>query len=168
MTPNNTSDEFPRPPLSFTDKAGRDIEIRAFEPTDSEALLEMYADFSMSDRAQGLPPVREDDIREWLDVLAEGVAVIAWHGEQAVGHATLLDCGDGTHELTIFVHQDYQLVGIGSRLIAVLLGAGQAVDVEHVWLSVERSNHVAMNLYRKVGFETSIGQGLEHEMEREL
>jgi len=163
---------FDRPPLTFTDHDDREIAIRA--GFDRDALAEMYADFSPESRAQGLPPVGERRIDEWLDILKEGVNVIAFHedrdegGRIAVGHACLLDCGDGTSELTIFVHQDYQLAGIGSRLIRGLLGEGQSQGVERVWLSVERSNHVAMNLYRSVGFETSSAAGIEHEMDLEL
>jgi GNAT superfamily N-acetyltransferase len=157
---------FQRPPHEFVDKSGREITIRT--PADRDALAAMYVEFDSSDRAQGLPPVGEDRIRDWLDVLDAGIEVVAVHGDNTVGHATLLDCGDGTHELTIFVHADYQLSGIGSQLIRCLLGAGQRGGVDHVWLSVERSNHVAMNLYRKVGFETTSGSGLEHEMELDL
>jgi len=163
---------FARPLLTFTDHDGREIAIRT--GFDRDALAEMYADFSPESRAQGLPPMGERRIVEWLDILDDGINVIAFHedrdeGERiAVGHACLLDCGDGTSELTIFVHQDYQLAGIGSRLIRGLLGEGQAHGVERVWLSVERSNHVAMNLYRSVGFETSSAAGIEHEMDLSL
>lgn len=183
---------FPRPPRSFTDKEGRAIEIRADE-FPQEALVEMYGDFASEERAQGLPPTTEERTREWLDVLEEGLNVIAWHVgaetanqpssetaetagrsagqtglERAIGHAVLLDCGDGTHELTIFVHHEYQLAGIGSRLVRTLLGYGQDHGVERVWLTVQRSNHVAMNLYRSVGFETINESGVEHEMELDL
>lgn len=169
MPPDDQSQEtqFQRPPHTFTDRAEREITIRRFDQ-DIDSLVSMYERFETADRSQGLPPVREDAIRRWLDVLAEGISVVAWHGERAVGHATLLDCGDGTHELTIFVASSYQLAGIGSQLIRCLLGAGQQAGVEAVWLSVERSNHVAMNLYRSVGFETTSGSGLEHEMELSL
>jgi GNAT superfamily N-acetyltransferase len=169
--PDETGQRFPCPPSRFTDYDDRAIEIRAEFPRD--ALAEMYDDFDPSSRAQGLPPVGERRIQEWLDVLEEGVNVVAIHVNEtgpdpAVGHACLLDCGDGTAELTIFVHQDYQLAGIGSRLIRGLLGAGQENGIERVWLTVERSNHVAMNLYRSVGFETSSAAGIEHEMELQL
>jgi len=163
---------FDRPPLTFTDYDDREIAIRA--GFTREALGEMYADFAPDSRAQGLPPMGERRIGEWLDVLEDGVNVVAFHENRAdgdpvaVGHACLLDCGDGTSELTIFVHHDYQLAGIGSRLIRGLLGEGQARGVERVWLTVERSNHVAMNLYRSVGFETSSAAGIEHEMELPL
>lgn len=167
---------FPRPPQSCTDREGRSIEIRAGFPR--AALVSMYLDFDPESRAQGLPPATEDRIENWLDVLEEGINVVAWDVDPpadcwddddcAVGHACLLDCGDGTSELTIFVHQDYQLAGIGSRLIRTLLGAGQAGGIDHVWLTVERSNHVAMNLYRSVGFETTSAAGIEHEMETDI
>lgn len=167
----------------------------------------MYETFSSASRAQGLPPVGDQQIQEWLDVLAEGLNVVAWdvdaepadqpasedaepadqpvsedaeaadqpasgveagQTERAVGHACLLDCGDGTFELSIFVHQDYQLAGIGSRLIRGLLGFGQEQGVKRVWLTVERSNHIAMSLYRSVGFESASAAGIEHEMELQL
>lgn len=158
---------FPSPPQTFTDKEGREIEIREFE-SDQESLVAMYDDFPPEDRAQGLPPVGERQIRDWIDILADGIAVVAWHEDDAVGHATLLSCGDDTFELTIFVHHDYQLAGIGSQLIRTLLGLGQEFGVERVWLSVQRSNHVAMNLYKSVGFETTSCDGLEHEMEMSI
>lgn len=183
MSQNESDDSesrYPRPPLEFTDYDERRIEIRGGCPRD--VLVEMYEDYAPECRAQGLPPVGEQRINEWLDVLEEGMNVVAFHvagettdeppsenrREVAVGHACLLDCGDGRAELTIFVHQDYQLAGIGSRLIRVLLGHGQSLGVEEVWLTVERSNHVAMNLYRSVGFETSNAAGIEHEMELTL
>lgn len=169
MVPDDQSQhgQFQRPPQTFTDRADREITIRRFDD-DIDSLMSMYERFETADRSQGLPPVREDAIQRWLEVLAEGISVVAWDSERAVGHATLLSCGDGTHELTIFVDSEYQLAGIGSQLIRCLLGAGQKAGVEAVWLSVERSNHVAMNLYRSVGFETTSSAGLEHEMELSL
>ncbi|MFB6074284.1 MAG: N-acetyltransferase family protein [Haloarculaceae archaeon] len=159
--------EFRPPPLSFTDAEGREIAVRrATDPVD--ALAAMYDEYEPEERAQGLPPLRAPDRRDWIeDLLASGLNLVAWHGDRAVGHAALLPYDD-TAELVIFVHPDYQQVGIGSRLIRALLAAGQADGIGHVWLSVQRDNHVAMNLYRSVGFETTNRDRLEHEMERSL
>ncbi|WP_135828097.1 GNAT family N-acetyltransferase [Halorussus halobius] len=161
--PDEPAGPFPEPPVSFADREDRDVAVRPYEDADFEPLVEMYADFDPADRAQGIPPATESRIRDWLEVLLEGLNVVAWHGDRAVGHATLVPDEDA-YELAIFVHQDYQRAGIGSELIRVLLGHGQANDVEKVWLTVERWNHAAVNLYESVGFETSGAESFEMEM----
>ena len=174
--PEAVAGEFPTPPVSFTDGDGRDVEVRAFEEADDEAaatavvdaLVAMYDDFDPADRAQGVPPVGEDRVRDWLETLLEqdGFDVVAWHGDEVAGHATLVpdDDDDGTYELAIFVHQSFQGAGIGTRLIEALLGHAQANGAKLVWLSVERWNRPAVALYEKVGFETASAESFEMEM----
>ena len=159
--------EFPRPPFEFEDREGREVRITTHDgPMDP--LVEMYLDFTAPSRAQGLPPRKEPQVRSWLDtLLGEGLNVVVWHEDSAVGHAVLMPF-DGMAELAIFVHPDYQGAGIGSKLIRVLLGYGQAEDVGTVWLAVEHTNRVAMNLYESVGFEKTVEDAHEHEMELEL
>jgi len=167
--PETVSEEFPEPPVSFTDGEGRTVEVRVFEDSDAEGvdeLVAMYDDFDPADRAQGVPPVGEDRVREWLETLLEqdGFNVVAWHGDAVAGHATLVPDDETTYELAIFVHQSYQGAGIGTRLIEALLGYAQANGAELVWLSVERWNRPAVALYEKVGFETASAESFEMEM----
>lgn len=185
--PDEVAREFERPPIEFTDGEGREITIRTYgdevpdgdggpsERTieeigaETNALFRMYVAFDPADRAQGIPPTRESQIREWLEtVLGGGCDVLAWHEDECVGHATLVPDCEGAYELAIFVVSEYQRAGIGSRLMEGLLGHGQAEGVERVWLTVERWNEVAMALYRKVGFETSDTESFELEMSLRL
>ncbi|MFB6267406.1 MAG: N-acetyltransferase family protein [Halodesulfurarchaeum sp.] len=163
--PEEVSGPFPSPPRSVTDGDGREIEIVAYDG-DREALIRMYDDFDPADRAQGIPPVGRERIDDWLDhLLGEGsFNVVAVHEDRVVGHATLVGDEEGAFELAIFVHQDYQGAGIGTELLEALLGYGAENGVERVWLTVERWNRPAINLYKKVGFETSDAQSFEHEM----
>ena len=165
--PDAVADQFPPPPTAFTDREDREIEIRPYEGDDAarEALVEMYDAFDPSDRAQGIPPGGEKRIREWLDAIlgSDCYNVVAWCGDDAAGHATLVPDGDA-YELAIFVHQEYQRAGIGTRLIRGLLGYGQANGVRKVWLTVERWNRAAVSLYKKIGFETSDAESFELEM----
>lgn len=163
--PEEAAGPFPEPPIEMTDEAGRSIEIEAFDGN-REGLVGMYDEFDPAERAQGIPPVGEAAIRDWLEHLLEGDCynVIARHGAAIVGHATLVGDEAGAYELAIFVHQDYQGEGIGTRLLKALLGHAAADGVEYVWLTVERWNKPAIYLYRKVGFE---GTGAE-DFEREL
>lgn len=164
--PETAAGPFPVPPSRFTDREGREITIRPYEDDDHESLVAMYADFDPSDRAQGIPPSGEERVRGWLETLLEDDSynVVAVHGDDVVGHATLVPDGSGAYELAIFVHQSYQRAGIGKQLIRGLLGHGADDGVEKVWLSVERWNRAAVGLYRDVGFQTCDSQRFEQEM----
>lgn len=163
---------FDPPPRSFEDAEGRRIDLRVADDDDEErvdSLVEMYDDFDSEERAQGLPPVGESRIRGWLSTLFEGGGhnVVAFHGDRAVGHATLVP-DDEAYELAIFVHQPYQGAGIGTALMEALLRHAAEAGVERVWLTVERWNHAAVGLYEKLGFERTNGGGFVLEMEATL
>jgi len=166
--PDTVSGPFETPPVKFDDRESRPIEIQPYDSSDAEfdALVEMYAKFDPSDRAQGIPPGEEPRIRTWLEsILADDcLNVIAWDGETAAGHSTLVPDGDEDYELAIFVLQGYQQAGIGTHLIESLLGYGNEHDICKVWLTVERWNHPAVSLYEKVGFETTGAESFELEM----
>ena len=165
--PDESSGPFERPPVEFEDRDGREITIEVFDDSDDqrEALVEMYLDFDPADRAQGIPPGRENRIRDWLDTITSGDCynVVAWDGDDAIGHATLVPDGDD-YELAIFVLQSHQRAGIGTRLLRALLGYGASEGIEKVWLTVERWNRAAVSLYKKIGFETSDAESFELEM----
>ncbi|WP_138004644.1 GNAT family N-acetyltransferase [Halalkalirubrum salinum] len=165
--PTEPTEGFETPPVSFTDRTGRTITIRPYDGTDSafETLVEMYEAFDPADRAQGIPPGQEPQIRSWLETILGNncLNIIAWDGGTAAGHATLVPDGDA-YELAIFVLQAYQEAGIGTHLIEALLGHGAANGIEKVWLTVERWNRPAVGLYKKVGFETSNAESFELEM----
>jgi len=164
--PDEPAGEFPRPPATATDQDGREIEIRAAGAKQEDELIDMYRDFHPEDRAQGIPPIREEPLRDWLDVLLEAdcLNVVAFHGDDAVGHATLVPDERDEYELAIFVLRPYQGAGIGTRLVEHLLGHAQAAGIERVWLTVERWNDPAIALYEKVGFETTSSESFEMEM----
>lgn len=168
--PDEPAGPFPSPPIEFTDREDRTIEVRTYdsEGPDEQALVDMYVAFDPADRAQGIPPTGESAIRSWLDhILDDGLNVIAWHGDQAAGHATLVPQGEA-YELAIFVLQEYQEAGIGTNLIEGLLGYGEDEGVEKVWLTVERWNTPAVSLYKKIGFEISNSESFELEMSLRL
>jgi GNAT superfamily N-acetyltransferase len=166
MTPRQYPDDpagpFPTPPDRFTDSEKRSIDIERFDD-ELTPLIEMYDAFDPADRAQGIPPTGRTQVREWLESLVEdGLNLVAWHDDQAVGHALLVpDRGNDAWELAIFVDQSYQGAGVGSRLIRLLLGAAAEDGIERVWLSVERWNHPAIGLYESVGFERASTESFE-------
>jgi len=163
--PEEPAGEFPEPPREIVDDEGRDVGIRAMAEDDPESLVEMYLEFSPEDRAQGIPPVGADDIREWLGNVraSDCYNVLARHGS-LVGHAMLVGDGTGGYELAIFVLQAYQGSRIGTELVRTVLGMAQADGVERVWLTVERWNEPAIRLYETIGFERTGSENFELEM----
>lgn len=156
------------PPITFVDHEGREIDLRTYGegPVDGEyeAVVEMYRAFDPQFRTLGIPPVGEPAIRAWQDAILAGHCVLAWHGERVVGQAVLVEDGTGSHELAIFLHQDYHGAGIGTRLTEALLSYGRERGVTRVWLLVEGVNRPAVNLYHDVGFAVSDRVGSEVEM----
>jgi ribosomal protein S18 acetylase RimI-like enzyme len=159
-------EDFPTPPQRITDKERRRIKLERATEDDFDDLLDMYVDFAPEDRAQGIPPSGEESIMSWLEVVMddESLNVIAWHRRNAVGHAMLVDDGDGSYEVAIFIVQDYQDAGIGTELLRTTLGAAQKRGIDRVWLSVERWNSPAISLYDKLGFERVDNASFEIEM----
>jgi ribosomal protein S18 acetylase RimI-like enzyme len=164
--PDEAVGGFPTPPLTFTDAEDREITIQRGDNDIIHDLRRMYLHFDPEDRAQGIPPVREAAIEDWLDdvVTEDCLSVVAYHEDDAVGHAMLVPNGDGSYELAIFVLREYQGARIGTELVQSLLGCGQEADIHEVWLTVERWNDPAVRLYEKVGFETTDSQSFELEM----
>lgn len=163
--PDDVAGPYEAPPRESVDRDGRRIDIRRSDDGIDE-LVGMYVGFDPADRAQGIPPIEEDRIREWLGTLVEADAlnVVARHDGAPVGHAMLVPDDDDNYELAIFVLAAYQNAGIGTELIEGLLGAGREAGVERVWLTVERWNKAATALYRKVGFVPTDDGGFELEM----
>ena len=167
--PETKAGPFPRPPEDFTDREDRTIEITLASEVPVERIVDMYADFDPAQRAQGIPPSDPERIEPWIKtVIEEGVHIAASHDSRVVGHAMLVPDGDDAYELAIFVHQEYQQAGIGRSLIEHLLGAGLSAGVERIWLTVERWNVPAIELYRSVGFETVLADRFDIEMAMKL
>ncbi len=167
--PDRVAGPYDPPPSEFEDQEGRRIAVRRYDEG-IEPLLEMYQAFNPEDRAQGIPPANESQIRTWLEQLLEEdcVNVVAYHEERPIGHAILVPDGCRGSELAIFVLREYQGAGIGTELIERLLGAGREAGIERVWLTVERWNSPAIALYRKVGFVSTDDGSFELEMAARL
>ncbi len=156
------------PPLTITDGTGRKIHIRPARDDEFDALVAMYEAFDSSHRAQGIPPLDSRAIEQWLDGLLTGPDVIALHDGRVVGHVSFVPEDSDSHELAIFVHQEYQGAGIGTHLLSAGLDHAATNGVGHVWLTVERRNRRAKRLYRRGGFSTVDPRGAVQRMSRYL
>lgn len=138
------------------DRNGRDLAVKRGDEVDINTLVSLYEAFDIDQRTQGLPPVETHKKREWLATLAgkDGYELVAFDGEQPVGHATIVCSERETYELIIFIHPEYQGVGVGSILTKCLIGIADSAGIDRIWLMTEGSNRAAVGLFRNVGFET--------------
>jgi ribosomal protein S18 acetylase RimI-like enzyme len=157
-----------RPVPTVEDDRGREVQFLPYQERDFDALVRLYRVFDPNQRSQGVPPVGEQDIREWLGQVLDGPSVLAWDGGQVVGHVLFLPDDEGEHELAIFVHQEYQRAGIGSALLETGLEYARGQGVTTVWVSVARGNRAAQRLCRGAGFRFDEPSGLTFRMSRRL
>jgi RimJ/RimL family protein N-acetyltransferase len=141
--------------ITRTDKTGRTFVIGASCAEDFPSVLEMYRVFSPKAASQGLPPEDAETCCGWLKNLFEiGKNFVVWSGETVIGHAASVPDPNGkSGEFIIFVHQDHRNVGIGTELTRFALEKAGALGLDSVWLTVNVTNHVAIKLYKKLGFE---------------
>jgi ribosomal protein S18 acetylase RimI-like enzyme len=152
-------------PIEFSTSDGRALLVRAFDPDDFAALVEMYKGFEPKRVAQGLPPPDVPRIAQWLDRLqTKSRSLLALDGKRVVGHVILCPISEASVEYTIFVHQDYRQRGVGTALTRLALAWVSEVGFADVFLTTELSNVPALNLYRKFGFQTQSVFGDECEM----
>ncbi len=156
------------PPFTITDADGREVHFRPYRESDFGSLVPMYDDFAPTHRAQGIPPLETEEIREWLSSVLGDLHVVAVVDNEIVGHIGFVPDGTGRHELMIFVHQDYQQAGIGSNLMAAGLSHAKQAGVGYVWLSVEKKKRYQQQFYNRAGFSTVNSMGMIHRMSRTI
>lgn len=95
-------------------------------------------------------------VREWLHRLAAGVDATPSGpppGEVVVGMGGFWCAVGEAHISTIAVHPDWRGRKLGEALLSAMLAHGIALGAVEAVLEVRVSNDVAINLYRKYGFE---------------
>jgi ribosomal protein S18 acetylase RimI-like enzyme len=155
----------------FVDAERRTIELVAYREPWFDSLHAMYEGFPGAQRTQGLPPVTASAIEAWLDAVLEGTNVLAVRDGTVVGHVMFVadDADDAdAHELGVFVHQDYQGAGIGTSLLKVGFEHARRAGVDDVWLTVDRSNRRAHELYQRLGFTADVSHARSVRMSRQL
>ncbi|MCX7620436.1 MAG: ribosomal protein S18-alanine N-acetyltransferase [Acidimicrobiales bacterium] len=73
--------------------------------------------------------------------------------QPVVGYAGLLVLEADAHLTTISVDERWRRRGVGERLMWVLIHLARSRECEAVTLEVRESNHPAISMYRKFGFE---------------
>lgn len=152
-------------PVDIQARSGKTFQVREYTLQDFRPLAEMYKSFEPKRVAQGLPPPDLPRIAQWLDRLQQkSRALLIWDGQRVVAHAILCPISDAAVEFTIFVHQAYRCMGLGTGLTRVAVAFCRQCGFAEVMLTTELSNLAALRVYRRVGFLVTSSFGDECEM----
>lgn len=141
--------------MTFIDKKGSPFEVRAYGAEDHSRLENMYDSFSPKAKFQGMPPLKRETRRGWIEKLLDsGENLLAWRDDRVIGHVVVIPdkrVGDG--EFLIFVHQADRNRGVGTQLARSVLERAKNLGLKKIWLMVGAYNFTAIRLYKKCGFE---------------
>jgi len=138
----------------FESKRGDLITIIPYEEKWFTLALQMYDNYKPLGSVQGLPPIDNEKRHQWLQgTINNGTNLLALFEDTVIGHASLFAIPVNWAEYFIFIHQDFQRQGIGTAISYYVIDWAHQEKLSTIWLSVERKNHIAIALYRKVGFK---------------
>jgi ribosomal-protein-alanine N-acetyltransferase len=73
--------------------------------------------------------------------------------DMVIGYGGMWLILDEAHITNIAVHPDYRRQGIGGLVMKTLMREAASLGIERMTLEVRVSNHEAIGLYKKMGFE---------------
>src|SRR2546427_9811159 len=135
-------------------KDGRRIILTVYPPEDKDALVSMYANMSPEALEWRLPPYDRSRIEYWNSDLTNNITLIARLEER---HLRLFripfERRKGVGEVLIYVHQDFQNLGLGTRMMRKAIELAKEQGFHRIGLTVVADNHSAIKVYEKVGFK---------------
>jgi len=138
-------------------KDGREIILTLYRLEDKEALVPMYAGMSPEALKWGMPPYDRARIERWTSDLTNNINLIARSEERVVGHLymfrTPYERRKGVADLLIYIHQDFQDLGLGTRMMGKAIEIAKERGFHRLGLTVVADNERAINVYEKVGFK---------------
>src|SRR2546426_8717626 len=140
-----------------TVKDGRSVRLATYRPEDKEALVSMYASMSSEAIKWGLPPYDRPRIERWTTDLTNNITLLARSEDRVVGHLQLFripfERRKGVGEVFIYIHQDFQNLGLGTRMMRKAIALAKERGFHRLGLTVVADNQRAIKVYEKVGFK---------------
>ena len=138
-------------------KNGKALSLETYRPEDKEALVAMYASMSPDAVKWGLPPYDRARIERWTTDLTNNMTLLARSEKRIVGHLQLFripfERRKGVGEVFIYIHQDFQNIGLGTKMMKRAIALAKERGFHRLGLTVVADNHRAIKVYEKVGFK---------------
>ncbi len=78
---------------------------------------------------------------------------VARLNKRVIGYGGMWLIVDEAHITNIAVHPDYRGMGVGEKILLALMEKAYSLNIESMTLEVRKSNYIAINLYKKLGFK---------------
>jgi ribosomal protein S18 acetylase RimI-like enzyme len=132
---------------------GRRIMIRQLEQDDKERLVNFYGDLS-EETARRVKIPENQELFQKFRFPDYFINVVTEHEENIVGYGEIMkDPEKENGELEIYIHQDFQGVGLGTAIMIIMLKEATEEGLRRIHLDVSADNRVAIHLFRKFGFQ---------------
>lgn len=151
---------------TFLSKNDMVVRVRPLRPEDAPYLVDLFENMSQDSRysrfLQTLENIDMERVWSTAEQIAQGVAVNS-HGLLAfcdtagrpdvpVAAARYVRLDSGQAEIGISVRDDMQGIGIGSRLLALLIEDGRAEGTQQMVAVIQNNNIVVWRLLRGLGY----------------
>ena len=130
------------------------VRIRPFAPADQRAARALIL-AGLCEHWGWLDPNLNPDLDDIAaSYLAPGhVFFVAQSGQALTGTGAVIVDGNVGQIVRVAVHPQWRRRGIARALIAALLEAARARDLDRVWMETNDDWHDAIGLYRRCGFQ---------------
>lgn len=148
---------------AFLDRKNKPVLIKFCEEPEHEQLLSLYMHKVPRNSFNGLPPLRDEACRRWVEnIIAEDSSLVAFAFQgDVMGHAALFHLSGLKCEILIVVAPSFQNRGIGTQLAMHAVELAYEAGYEQVWLSVSVNNSTARHVYTKCGFQYVTASGTD-------
>lgn len=117
----------------------------------------MYAGLSQESLRWAMPPYNRERIERMTSDPENKIILVALYNDRIVGHMQIVVATNarfrGIGELFIYLHQEFQNVGLGTALMQAGLNLARARKLHRVELTVVADNLRGVRSYEKVGFQ---------------
>lgn len=108
------------------------------------------------DQSGFLRPMGYEEVKEWCDVMINGLTFVAYDGDTPLGTCAFMNLNQKNRhaELAIVIgNKDYWSKGYGTKIMDQLLDWGfNDLNLNKLYLHVFANNPRAIGLYEKMGF----------------
>ena len=138
-------------------KNGKEVMIRFRKIDDADNLFQMFSSMSEKTLKLSMAPYTKDRIERWMEDLQNVIPLVSEHNGKIVGQAVIhkfpQERRKGIGDLAVYLHDDFQNVGLGTAMIKRILKLAKKEKMHRIELSVIAENNIALHLYEKCGFQ---------------
>lgn len=138
-------------------KNGKEVKLRLRKIDDSDNLFQMFSSMSEKSLEWSMAPYTKDVIERWMKDLPNIIPLVSEYQSKIVGQAVIYKFPHsrkkGVGEISVYLRDDFQNVGLGTALTKKILKLAKKENMHKIELGVVAENKIAIHLYEKCGFQ---------------